>query len=89
MGKRTHVIIPDELVRDIDTLVGKRQRSKFIVQAASRELHRQRQLAALQMAAGCWKNSDHPELKEGAAAWVKDLRKADELRFQRQTGQGR
>ncbi len=63
--KRTHVVIPEQLVRDIDDLVGSRQRSSFITQAAERELTRLRQLEALRATAGAWKDSNHPELKQG------------------------
>lgn len=45
--KRTHVVL-SELVKDIDTLVGSRQRSSFLTQAAERELMRLRQLKALE-----------------------------------------
>ena len=49
-NRRTHVIIPDQLLVEIDNLVGKRGRSQFIVGAATYELKRQRQLAALRAA---------------------------------------
>ena len=58
----------------IDTVVGKRGRSAFLTQAAERELMRLRQIKALQSAAGSWRDEDHPELKQGAAKWVRKLR---------------
>jgi hypothetical protein len=30
-----------------------------------------------------WKDKDHPELKQGAAKWVAELRREDERRFQK------
>ena len=72
--KRTHIVIPQQLAVEIDTLVGKRGRSNFLTQAAERELMRLRQIKALESIAGAWKDKDHPELKEGAAKWVKRLR---------------
>ena len=81
--RRTHIVIPEQLVTRIDTLVGKRRRSKFLTQAAEKELMRLRQLKALEAAAGCWKDEDHPELKHGAAKWVEKLRQKDEKRFQK------
>jgi len=63
--KRTHVVIPKQLIAEIDTIVGKRGRSTFLTQAAERELLRRRQIEALKAAAGAWKNKDHPELKQG------------------------
>ena len=82
--RRTHVVIPEQLVADIDQVVGKRRRSQFLVQAATRELMRQRQLAAISQAAGAWKDEDHPELKAGSAAFVKRLRQESERRLKKQ-----
>jgi len=85
MNKRTHVVLSEQLVRDIDAIVGSRQRSSFLTQAAERELMRLRQMKALKASAGSWKDKDHPELKGGAAKWVEKLRKEDEKRFQKVT----
>ena len=85
MNKRTHVIIPEQLVRDIDHLVGTRQRSSFITEAAEEKLMRYRQMAAIKAAAGAWKDKDHPELKDGAAKWVAKMRRQDERRFKKVT----
>ena len=73
-AKRTHVVLSDQLVKDIDALVGSRQRSSFLTQAAEEKLMRLRQLKALEAAAGSWKDKDHPELKQGSAKWVRKLR---------------
>ncbi|HXB71991.1 MAG TPA: hypothetical protein VNY05_27390 [Candidatus Acidoferrales bacterium] len=80
-AKRTHVVLSDQLVKEIDTLVGSRQRSSFISEAAEKELMRRRQIAAIKAAAGAWKDKDHPELKEGSAKWVRKLRQQSEKRF--------
>ena len=74
--------MPEHLVARIDVIVGKRGRSKFLTQAAEKELMRLRQLKAIEAAAGSWKDKDHPELKQGAARWVDKLRRQDEKRFQ-------
>ena len=79
--KRTHVVLSGQLVKDIDTLVGSRQRSSFISQAAAKELMRLRQIEALKAAAGAWKDKDHPELKSGVVQWVRELRKESERRL--------
>lgn len=74
--KRAHIVIPEDLVQSIDALVGKRKRSKFITEAAKKELSRLRLLRALDKAKGSWSNRDHPELarKGGAYKWVRALR---------------
>ncbi len=82
MNKRTHVVLDEELVREIDTLVGSRQRSSFLTQAAERELRRLQQMKALQELVP-WKDKDHPELKQGAVGYVRKLRAEYEQRFQK------
>jgi Arc/MetJ-type ribon-helix-helix transcriptional regulator len=84
-AKRTHVVLSDQLVKEIDTLVGARQRSSFISEATERELMRRRQIEALKAAAGAWKDEDHPELKQGSGKWVRKLRQDSEKRFQKGT----
>jgi len=84
-AKRTHVVLSEDLVKEIDTVVGSRQRSSFISQAVEKELTRRRQLAALDAVAGAWKDKDHPELKQGAAQWIRKLRRENERRFRKVT----
>ena len=79
-ARRTHIVIPEPLAREIDRLVGKRGRSEFLAQAAEKELRRLRQIKALEGAAGAWRDKDHPELRGGAAQWVRGLRKQNERR---------
>ena len=83
MIKRTDIVISQQLATQIDTLVGKRGRSRFLTQAAEKELMRLRQIKALQTAAGSWKDQDHPDLKQGAAKWVKQLRREYDRRLAR------
>ena len=83
--KRTHVVLAEELIEDIDRLVGARQRSSFLTEAAEKELMRRRQIEALRAAAGAWKDKDHPELKQGSAKWVRKMRQDAERRFRKVT----
>ena len=64
-------------------MVGKRGRSAFLTEAAEKELMRLRQIKALEGAAGAWKDKDHPELRQGAAKWVKKLRSEYDRRFEK------
>lgn len=82
--RRTHVVLSDQLVNDIDSLVGSRQRSSFLTQAAERELTRLRQLKALEELIP-WDAKAHPELKQGAAKYVRKLRAEYEERFKKET----
>jgi len=81
--RRTHIVIPEPLVTEIDRLVGKRGRSEFLTQAAEKELRRLQQIRALENVAGAWKDKEHPELKSGAAHWVKVLRKESDRRLRK------
>lgn len=73
-------MIPDNLLAEIDELVGARGRSQFIVEAAAFEVKRRRQLAALDAAFGAWKESDHPELNDGALEFQNRLRAESDRR---------
>jgi len=85
-GKRAHVVIPEDLVSAIDTLVGKRGRSAFITEAARREVERRRLLEALEQTKGAWKDRNHPELNKGAAHWLRKQRRQDEARDEERRG---
>jgi hypothetical protein len=79
---KAHLIFPEDLLQAIDKLVGKKGRSKFVVEATRKELKRIRLQEALEKAAGAWKDDDHPEIKEkGTYRWVRDLREEAEERF--------
>jgi hypothetical protein len=84
MSKRTHVVLEDKLVKDIDRLVGTRRRSSFLAAAAEEKLMRLRQLKALDQLVA-WKDKEHPELQQGAARWVRRLRRETERRFKKAT----
>jgi hypothetical protein len=81
LSRRAHVILPVEVVADIDKLVGKRGRSAFLTELAQREIKLRRQREALLETAGAWKTEDHPELAQGAAAWVRQIRALDAQRL--------
>ncbi len=72
--QRAHVVLPGELVNEIDALVGPRGRSAFLVETARKELKRRKLLAFLQSDEVAWKDEDHPELANGTEIWVRKLR---------------
>jgi hypothetical protein len=73
---RVHVVMPDELVAEIDARVGKRGRSRFVTEAIEDRLRRQRALEAFDEFAGSLADVDIPgwETPESAAQWVRDMR---------------
>jgi Arc/MetJ-type ribon-helix-helix transcriptional regulator len=81
---RTHITLPKEILTDLDRLVEKRSRSRFIAEAVRNALLIARQKEALRNAVGSWKDKDHPELKAGTAEWVGKLRRESEERFKKQ-----
>jgi hypothetical protein len=48
-----------------------------------RETKRQQLLELFKRKEPIWKDEDHPELKDGAAAWVRKIRAESEARFRR------
>jgi len=77
---RTHVIIEEDIVKEIDRLVGKKKRSNFIATATKKELKRLTQLSLIRKFKGAWKDEDHPEMagKEGTDKCVRKMRNEDE-----------
>jgi hypothetical protein len=82
VSRRAHVILPVDVVADIDKLVGKRGRSAFLTELAQREIKLRRQREVLGETAGAWKAEDHPELAQGAASWMRQMRALDTQRFE-------
>jgi hypothetical protein len=76
-NRRAHVLLPDDLLTDIDSLVGPRGRTAFLVEVLRQEVNRRRLLDALSNLEPAWKDEDHPELAQGAAVWVRRMRDED------------
>ena len=79
--KRAHIILPEDLLAEIDKLVGQRGRSAFLTEVIQQEVQRRKLLAALREARDCWKSEDHPELQDGSEAFVERLRSENEGRL--------
>lgn len=80
--KRAHVVLPEDLVTQIDRIVGSRGRSAFLADLARREIRRRHLLEILKTEEPIWKDEDHPELKDGAAEWVRRMRAESQARFE-------
>ena len=76
---RTHVVLPTELLAEIDAIVRPRERSKFLAEAAAEKLRRMRLVHLVDKVAGSLKDHVIPEWEtpESAAAWVHDSRQAN------------
>jgi hypothetical protein len=75
---RAHVVLPKELVDEVDRLVGHRKRSAYLAAVLAEALKRERLGRALESTAGYLADS-HPEwdTPEKVSAWVRELRAAD------------
>jgi Arc/MetJ-type ribon-helix-helix transcriptional regulator len=82
--KRAHVFIPEALLAEIDKLVGKGKRSSLITEILDHEVRRRRLMQILDGDQPIWKDEDHPELKDGAYAWVRSLRDESNKRLEQQ-----
>ena len=80
---RTHIILDNDIVKDIDNLVGKRKRSRFITEAVFAKLRQIKLQAALTETAGILPEKDSPEWRtsEDVANWVSESRKIDNRRL--------
>jgi len=78
--RRAHVLLPDDLLEEIDALVGPRGRSPFLVAVAREAVRRQKLLQFLENEQPAWNEKSHPELAEGSAAWVRKQRAESESR---------
>jgi len=77
MDKRIHIVLPEEVVEELDRVAGKRGRSNFIQQALANRLRHERQMAAIRYAAEHpLDRSDHPywSTPEKVSEWVHNLR---------------
>jgi hypothetical protein len=77
--RRAHIVMPAELVEEIDAQVGPRRRSRFVQEAVEEKLRRQRLQASLAEMAGSLVDVEIPgwETPEAAAEWVRALRRGD------------
>jgi Arc/MetJ-type ribon-helix-helix transcriptional regulator len=82
---RTHVVLPAELVHQIDELVGKRKRSAFIEDAVEERIKRERLRKALATTAGMLKDDYPPEWEtpEKTREWLREIRASGEERLRR------
>jgi len=76
--------IPEELARELDRLAvaEHKQRTAYIVDLLWRDVRRNKQREALRLSSGSWNLADHPELAEGGAAYVEQIRSEPDQRFE-------
>jgi hypothetical protein len=63
MNTKAHLVIPHEVLEEVDRIAGKRKRSLFITEATREKLERELFLKTLDETAGVWTDKNHPELR--------------------------
>lgn len=82
---RAHLVLPEDLIAEVDRVAGKRKRSSFVEAAIREKLARRRMSIALEKCAGILDLASHPEwgTPEGVSEWVRASRREDDRRLQR------
>ena len=62
MKSKVHLIIPREILDEVDRIAGKRRRSFFIAEATRERVERERFLKVLDGTRGAWTDKNHPDL---------------------------
>ncbi len=77
--RRAHVVMPNELLQEIDALVGWGGRSQFLEGTAAEKLQRLRRVAAFEGAiATPTEGIPEWETRDSAEEWVRELRQDPE-----------
>lgn len=87
---RTNVMLPADLLSEIDRVAGARRRSGFLMVAAQEKLARLRFDRAAARAFGAWKDEAHPDLRTDAdlARYLTRIRASTADRVRRRVGRG-
>ncbi len=79
MATRAHIVLPEDLIAELDDLVGPRGRSEYIAEALREKLRREKLRRALISTAGILADEDIPEwaTPELTSAWIERGRRKD------------
>lgn len=76
MTVRTNLLLPKELVEEVDHFAGPRGRSRYVAEALAEKLRRDRLREVVVATAGALRARDYPHWRtsEDVVAWVRKLR---------------
>jgi hypothetical protein len=79
---RIHINLDEELVREIDEVAGKGNRSEYIASAAANAVKRDRRVRLINEGAGILSERDYPywSTPEKVNEWLRDLRETPSIR---------
>jgi metal-responsive CopG/Arc/MetJ family transcriptional regulator len=85
MKAKAHIILPGEILEEVDRIAGKRKRSLFIAEATREKLERERFLRALDETKGTWSDKNHPDLRtiKDVEEYVGEKRQSYQKRIKR------
>ena len=83
MKTKAHLVIPHDILEEVDQIAGKRKRSLFIAEATREKLQREQFLKTLDETQGAWSDKNHPDLKttRGMEQFIRDKRKSYQKRL--------
>jgi metal-responsive CopG/Arc/MetJ family transcriptional regulator len=76
MGRRTNLVLPEDLVREVDRVAGPRNRSRYVADAVRDRLRRGRLREVWAGSFGVIRPAEHPEWRtpDRVETWVRELR---------------
>jgi hypothetical protein len=77
MNVRTNLLLPKELVDEVDRFAGERGRSRYVADALRVQLRRDRLREVVEETAGAWDGNPLWKTSEDVVEWVRALRTED------------
>jgi metal-responsive CopG/Arc/MetJ family transcriptional regulator len=77
MNVRTNLLLPEELVKQVDHFAGPRGRSRYVCEALERAVRRDRLREVIEETAGAWAENPLWKSSEDVVEWVRALRADD------------
>jgi len=74
MTVRTNLLLPKDLVDEVDHFAGPRGRSRYVAEALADRLRRDRLREAVKATAGAWRDHSLFPTSEAVVAWVRERR---------------
>ena len=77
MNVRTNLLLPEDLVKQVDHFAGPRGRSRYVAEALERSVRRDRLREVIDETAGAWADNPLWKSSEDVVEWVRALRAQD------------
>jgi hypothetical protein len=74
--RQANFLLPVDVLDEFRKTVARREQSMFVADALRKELKRLKLESALEDSFGAWLGADHPELKKGSDAYVRNIRRS-------------